>query len=197
MAALMILRPDDTPERRTAALRSLADRIQADGPSAVAAARQRALDAIGTVAAALTEDPTVAEREMRNLDLLHEIMRRLAPLGRQTLLAAESARLTAAGQSTAHLGRVNPLAADELDSVSARCEVFASAIRAAVHPDWDSPERVRELSASRMPDEHWLAEIADSLRSALAPALDLPHPDPEAVRLSAVADQISPSREIP
>lgn len=41
-----------------------------------------------------------------------------------------------------------------------------------------------------MPDEHELAEIADVLRRAVAPALDLPYPDPEATRLAALADQI-------
>jgi hypothetical protein len=49
----------------------------------------------------------------------------------------------------------------------------------------------RELSASRMPDERELAEIADRLRRAVAPALDLPYPDPEAVRLAALAGQIA------
>jgi len=40
---------------------------------------------------------------------------------------------------------------------------------------------MRELSASRMPGEQELAEIADRLRRAVAAALDLAHPDPEAV----------------
>jgi hypothetical protein len=40
--------------------------------------------------------------------------------------------------------------------------------------------------------EHELAEIADRLRRAVAPALDLPYPDPEAVRLAALAEQIAP-----
>ncbi len=61
----------------------------------------------------------------------------------------------------------------------------------AAWPDWDSPARIRELSASRMPDEHELAEIADRLRRAVAPALDLAYPDPEAVRLAKLADQIA------
>jgi hypothetical protein len=42
-----------------------------------------------------------------------------------------------------------------------------------------------------MPDEHELAEIADRLRRAVASALDLAYPDPEAVRLAKLADQIA------
>jgi hypothetical protein len=42
-----------------------------------------------------------------------------------------------------------------------------------------------------MPDEHELAEIADRLRRAVAPALDLACPDPEAVRLAKLVDQIA------
>jgi hypothetical protein len=43
-----------------------------------------------------------------------------------------------------------------------------------------------------MPHESELAEIAAMLRRAVAPALDLAYPDPEAVRLAALADQIAP-----
>jgi len=45
-----------------------------------------------------------------------------------------------------------------------------------------------------MPGEHELAEIADGLCRAVAPALGLAHPDPEAVRLAALADQIAAPR---
>jgi hypothetical protein len=41
-----------------------------------------------------------------------------------------------------------------------------------------------------MPGEHELAEIAAQLRRAVASALDLAYPDPEAVRLTKLADQI-------
>jgi hypothetical protein len=37
-----------------------------------------------------------------------------------------------------------------------------------------------------MPEEHELAEIAGRLRRAVAPALDLAQPDPEAVRLATL-----------
>jgi hypothetical protein len=76
--------------------------------------------------------------------------------------------------------------------VSGRCTVVSARITAAVLPDWDSPRRVRELSASRLPGAHELAEIAERLRRAVTPALDLPYPDPEAVRLAALAELIVP-----
>lgn len=79
--------------------------------------------------------------------------------------------------STAHLGRTSPTAAEELVAVSSRCAEFAETITAAALYDWDSPQRLRELSASRMPTAHEVAEIASRLYRAVAPALDLPHPD--------------------
>jgi hypothetical protein len=123
--------------------------------------------------------------------VLSEVLRRLTPLARQASAATESECLSAAGASTAHLGRINPLAAQDLDAVSARCPELAAQVAAAAWPDWDTPLRIRELSASRMPEEHELAEIAGRLRRAVAPALDLAHPDPEAVRLATLADQIA------
>jgi hypothetical protein len=42
-----------------------------------------------------------------------------------------------------------------------------------------------------MPEEHELAEIAGRLRREVAPTLDLAYPDPEAVRLATLADQIA------
>lgn len=173
-----------------AELRALAGRVPADSPPA-ALARQRAAAAVDAVAAALAVDPTLAERQQRWLDVLGELLRRLTPLARQVSVAAESERLAAAGKTTCHLGRINPQAARELDDVSARCQELAAQVTAEAWPDWQSPARTRELSASRMPDEQELAEIADRLRRAVAPALDLAHPDPEAVRLAALADQIA------
>jgi hypothetical protein len=180
-----------TAKATAAGLRALADRVPADSPPAVLA-RQRATGAADAVAAALTADPTLAERQERWLDVLGELLRRLSPLARQVWVAAECERLAAAGKTTYHLGRINPQAAQELADVSARCQELAAQVAAAAWPDWESPARTRELSASRMPDERELAEIADRLRRAVAPALDLAHPDPEAVRLAALADQITP-----
>jgi hypothetical protein len=173
-------------------LRALAERVPAAGPPAVTLARQRAVGAAKAVTAALSIDPTLAERQQRWLDVLSEVLRRLTPLARQASAATESECLSAAGASTAHLGRINPLAAEDLDAVSARCPELAAQVAAAAWPDWNTPPRVRELSSSRMPSEHELAEIASRLRRAVAPALDLPYPDPEAVRLAALADQIAP-----
>ena len=77
------------------------------------------------------------------------------------------------------------------DAVSARCPELAAQVAAAAWPDWNTPLRIRELSSSRMPGEHELAEIAAQLRRAVASALDLAYPDPEAVRLTKLADQIA------
>jgi hypothetical protein len=175
-----------------AELRALADRVPADGSPVTALARQRAAAAAEAAAAALGADPTLAERQQRWLDVLAELLRRLTPLARQVAAAIESERLAATGASTAHLGRINPLAAEELDAVSARCTELATQVAAVAWPDWDTPRRWRELSSRRMPHESVLAEIAGTLRRAVAPALDLPYPDPEAVRLAALAEQIAP-----
>jgi hypothetical protein len=174
-------------------LRALAAKIPGSGPPPVGLARQRAVAAVEEVAAAIARDPTVAERCMREIDVLAEILRRLAPFARQVINVLEHQRLTAAGQSTAHLGRVNPDAPEELDAVSQRCAVYAARVTAQVWPDWNTPDRVRELSRLRMPGEDTLATIADSLRATVAASLALPHPDPEAVRLAALAGQIAPA----
>jgi hypothetical protein len=122
--------------KAAAELRALAERVPADGPPAVIRARQRAAGAAETVTTALSTDPTLAERQQRWLDVLAELLRWLTPLARQVSVAIESERLAANGESTAHLGRVNPLAAEELDAVSARS-----------WPDWESPARVRQPDA--------------------------------------------------
>ena len=175
-----------------AELRALAVRIPADGPPVVTLARQRAADATEAAVAALGTDPTLAERQQRDLDVLAEILRRLAPLARQAAAELERRRLATTGADTAHLGRTNPVAPQELDAVSERVTVIAARVTAAVLPDWDSPRRIRELSASRMPGEEEVAEIAGRLHRAVAPALNLSYPDPEAVRLAALAEQIAP-----
>lgn len=171
-------------------LRTLAGRVSGDSPPAVLA-RQRAADAAGTVAAALSADPTLAEREQRRLDMLPMVMQRVVALARQAIAAAEAERLSAAGHGTAHLGRVNPHAAEELDAASARCPVIAAEVAAEAWPDWDTEPRIRELSARRMPHPDELAETAGQLRRAVAPALGLAYPDPDAVRLARLADQIA------
>jgi len=142
--------------------------------------------------AAFGTDPTLAERQQRNLDLLSELLRRIGSLARQTDRELERQRLTASGGDVVHLGLTNRMAPEELQAVSERCPVISTEITDAVLPDWDSPRRIRELSARRMPHPKDLAAIADQLRRAVGPALALPYPDPEAVRLTALADSISP-----
>jgi hypothetical protein len=182
----------DVAEATAGELRALAARVP-DGPPPVSLARQRGTDAAEAIAAALAADPTLAERQQRWLDVLEELLRRLTPLARQAASALERQRLDAAGQDAGHLGRINPVAPEELDAVSRRCTELAATITAAVLPDWDSPQRIRELSSQRLPHPDVLADIADQLRRAVAPALALPYPDPEAVRLAEVADQIAPA----
>jgi len=81
-------------------LRALAERVPADGPPAVTLARLRAVRAAEPVAAALTADPTLAERQQRWLDVLAELLRRLTPLARQASAATECVRLSAAGDAS-------------------------------------------------------------------------------------------------
>jgi hypothetical protein len=165
-------------------LRALADRV----PTGLA--RQRAAGAAEAVAAALDADPTLAERQQRGLDVLAELLRRLTPLARQAVRELERQRLAADGKDTAHLGRANPRAAEELGAVSERCTALAATITAAVLPDWDSPRRIRELSASRMPRPHELAEIAGQLRRAVGgrPGPALPGPGSHPARGARRAD---------
>ena len=81
-----------------AELRALADRMPAGGSPVVALAQQRAAAAVEAVTAALGADPTLAERQQRDLDVLAEILRRLTPLARQVVHHQDHQRLTAAGR---------------------------------------------------------------------------------------------------
>ncbi|WP_116025748.1 hypothetical protein [Thermomonospora umbrina] len=58
-------------------------------------------------------------------------------------------------------------------------------------PHWNTPPRIRERSARPLTGPGRLEAIAAELRAAVRPALNLAHPDPEAVRLTALADQIA------
>ncbi|GAA1015826.1 hypothetical protein Aple_010410 [Acrocarpospora pleiomorpha] len=183
-------------DRAVQYIRRGAERLPADGPPIVGDARQRAMDAAETVAAAVAVDPTLPEHQRRNLDLLVELMRQLTPLARQAGLALERERLVAAGapaQEIARLGLINQIAPEELDALSLRCPALAVEIAAAAMPDWNTPQRIRERSEQRLPADWELQEIADQLRRAVTASLDLPYPAAEAVRLAALADQISPT----
>ena len=58
-------------------LRALAERVPADGPPAVTLAWQRGTGAAEAVTAALSTDPTLAERQQRWPGVLAELLRRL------------------------------------------------------------------------------------------------------------------------
>jgi hypothetical protein len=177
-------------------LRERAARLPADGVPVVQRAYQRGMEAVDILAAALHVDPTLADgdRCRRDIDLLQELLRQMRSLARQTEDEVARHRL-AADPATAHqagrLGRTNPNAPDELDALSRRTVEVAQRVAGAALPDWRTPQRVRERSARLLPSAHVLEEIADDLRGAVKPALDLSHPDPEAVRLAALADQIA------
>ena len=175
-------------------LRKKAERLPAEGPPVIQRARQRALAAAETIAAALDIDPTLTERSQRDLDLMDELLRQLRPLARQTKVHAERERLVAESadeREIARLGRTNPSAAEDLDALSERCGAIADRVRAAALPDWNTPARIRELSEARLPYPEQVEEIAEQLRRLVKGALALPYPAAEAVRLAALADQIT------
>lgn len=176
-------------------LREKTGELPAEGPPEVVQARRRALQAMATVEAALRVDPTLAaEDRCRDLDVLDELMRQLKPLARQAQLEIERRRLVGlpgTERQIARLGRTNPLALDELDALSQRAVTLAEHIAGQALPDWNTPERIRERSARLLPSPERLEDIAAQLRYAVRTSLELPHPDPEAVRLAALADQIA------
>ena len=151
----------------------------------------RAQAAAEIVAQAVQADPTLPERDRchRDLDLIAELARQLLPLARQ----AEQLIASRRGE---HVGRVNELAVDELEALSARLDELARQFAAQAWPDWDSPHRRLQRSTALLPDEHELAGVADELRRILAPALALSPTAPEALRLAALADQINPTRHV-
>lgn len=191
-----------TTAKRTAAaaadeLRAGIDRLPASGPPPVMTARQQAAAAVSVVTAALEADPTTAERAQRDLDLIGEILRRLAPLTRQAAKAIEREHLDDAvdADAIARLGLINPDAPAEMQAIAGRLAELAERIPGQVLPDWDTPRRWRELSADRMPDPRELGSIADELRRAIAPALNVPHPADAAVRLAELAAAIELSAD--
>jgi hypothetical protein len=177
-------------------LREQASALPTDGPPNIGEARRRALEAVDIATAAVKIDPTLPEpdRCRRQFDLLTELFRQLKPLARQVLVDAERRRLAAmpgTEQQIARLGRTNPRAADELDALSARCPMLAEEIREAALPDWDTPGRIRERSTRLLPSPGRLEEIAEELRYAVRNSLALSYPDPTAVRLASLADEIA------
>lgn len=179
-------------------LRDKAHRLPAEGSDVVREARKRALQAVETAAAAVGVDPTLVEtdRELRDFDLLGEILRQLRPLARQAETELERRTLMSSPDSAekvARLGRTARDAPDELDALSKRCVEIADRIRASALPDWNTPKRILERSERLLPSQWVLEDIADRLRRAVRASLDLPYPADEAVRLAALADQIASS----
>jgi hypothetical protein len=178
-------------------LRQAAAGLPGDGEPVVQRARARALVAVETVADAVGTDPTLPcpDRCRFDFDVLAEVLRQLRPLARQAAVELQRRRLTAAGpadaKEVARLGRTNPLAPDELDALSQRAVEVADRIAAAAWPDWNTPRRILERSTSLLPSPWYLEEIADRLRHAVEASMALPYPAPEAVRLAALADQIT------
>jgi hypothetical protein len=156
-------------------------------------AHRRATQAAHAAAAALTTDPTLTD-DWRDLDLLAEIVRQLAPLTPQAENELRRRALIEQSTSTQEitaLGSTNPDAPQWLDAMSNRAVEVAQRIAAAARPDWNTAGRIRERSARLLPTQRLLEEIADRLRHAVAPALALSHPTPQALRLANLADQIT------
>lgn len=177
-------------------LRAKAAGIPAGGPPVVQRAHQRAVGAVELVETAVRLDPTLPEKDrcQRDLDLIAEILRQLKPLARQAIAHLERQRLIAAGageREIGRLGRTNPAAPAELDAMSERCADIACRVSASAWPDWNTPERARERSRNLLPSSGKLEEIAERLRYVIEESLSLAHPDPEAVLLAELADQIT------
>ena len=174
-------------------LTALVDKIPGGQP-VLDRARARATRAAETISAAVELDPTLRDHDRsRDLDVCVEILRQLRPLARQAALTLEHGRLTEAGappQEIARIGRVNPLAPDELDALSERVVTLADQVAAAALPDWDTPWRIRERSARLLPGPDYLTRLADELADAVRPAAELPYPAAAAVQLAALADQL-------
>ncbi|KAA2247017.1 hypothetical protein F0L68_40445 [Solihabitans fulvus] len=164
------------------------------GEPALDRARARAQQAAERVAAAVAVDPTLLDYDRsRDLDVCAEILRQLQPLARQAALTLEHGRLTEAGASReefARIGKINPLAPDELDALSERVVELAERAAAAALPDWNTPQRIRERSARLLPSPDFIASLADQLAEAVRPAAELPHPAAAAVQLAALADKL-------
>lgn len=177
----------------TVRLAQLAAQIPGGAP-VLERARDRARHAAEIVSGAVEVDPTLLDCDRsRDIDVCVEIVRQLKPLARQAALTLEHARLTEAGASPeefARIGRVNPVALDELEALSGRVVVLAERVAAAALPDWDTPKRIRERSERLLPSPDFVTRLADELAEAVRPAVGLPYPAAAAVRLAALADQL-------
>lgn len=175
-------------------LRRAADRLP-DGEPIFRAARERALRAAAIVTGGLQVDPTLVdyERGGRDLAVLAELVRQLYPLARQAEMAIEHGRLVqdaAPLAERARLGKINPLAPEEFDALSAHLVDVAQRIADGAQPDWNTPARIRERSERRLPKPGLITELADQVLAAVRPALELDYPAPAAVRIAGLAEQL-------
>lgn len=146
----------------------------------------RAAGLLRPAAAALREgadlyllDPTLggdpAGRE-RSLDLLTELGRQLLGLIRNASNGRDDPRWPIWRRW------------DEAEALATRFTVVLAWARMQAYLDHASPERCRELSALWLAAEHpYIAEAAETLRSAISRALSLPHPAEAAVELDRLA----------
>ncbi|MBN9747756.1 hypothetical protein DMP23_42840 [Amycolatopsis sp. A1MSW2902] len=174
-------------------LNELAARIPGGEP-VLDRARARAARAAAIASAAVETNPTLLDYGRdRDLYICAEILRQLRPLARQASLALEHARLTensAPPEEFARIGKINPLAPDELDALSERAVERAEAVAAAALPDWNTPLRIRERSERLLPSPDYLTRIAKQLAEAVRPAAELRYPADATVQLAALADQL-------
>lgn len=162
------------------------------------AARQALTQAVN----AMHSDPTLALQAggQRSIDLICALARQLKPLGRQAELARTRDRLLAAPglpdtdrrRRIHRLGKINPLAISQEKECLERLQRQVSALAEQAHPEWCDPCHLAELARQMLPPEQALAEIAGSLRSAVAAAAALAPGEPEVRRLLDLAEQVQP-----
>jgi hypothetical protein len=157
-------------------------------------AQARGRQAAQMVSSAVQVDPTLLDYDRsRDLDVCVEILRQMRPLARQAALTLEHGQLTEAGappEEFARIGKIDPLAPDELDALSEHVVTVAERVAAAALPDWNTPQRIRERSERLLPSPRFIADLADQLADAVRPAAELPFPAATAVQLASLADQI-------
>lgn len=180
-------------EQWTVRLRTAADRLPTGEPI-FQTARAQVLQAANVVAGGLQVDPTLVDddRAGRDLDVLAELLRQLKPLARQAKLTIEHERLVedSAPHDIAWPRRLSKQAPEEFAALAAHLIVVAQRIADAAQPDWNTVTRIRERSERRLPSPETITELADRVRAAVQPALDLAYPAPAAVRIADLAEQL-------
>lgn len=155
--------------------------------------------ALVDLAQALEQDPMLGldPQTPRLVDLLAELVCQLGPLTRQAALVVEAERLeqdttlTEPDRSRAlmRLGKLNPHAPAEAQSVATRIEELTAQIRERAVPGGDTLERRRSLAEERL-DRRTLAEAAALLRYAVRDAAAIAPDLPEIVMVLAAAETV-------